>query len=61
MVFQVDNLKNKSEIRISKSLAQTWSTGATASCGYVAPGQAETNPKFKCLNVQNSIYAVCYC
>jgi len=29
--------ENKFEIRISKSLAQTWFTGSTVSCGYVAP------------------------
>jgi hypothetical protein len=55
----------KSEARNSKSLAQTWH----ASCRHqnmnqrqyealfhaddVAPGQAETNSKYECSNVQN--------
>ena len=53
--FQIIRLlrTGKSETRISKPLAQTWSTGSTASCGYVAPGQAETNSNDENINDQN--------
>jgi NAD(P)-dependent dehydrogenase (short-subunit alcohol dehydrogenase family) len=43
----------KSEIRISKSLAQTDPIGTGITLMGVAPGRAETNSNIKCPNDKN--------